>query len=446
MHRLVTTFLLLGFLPVWVQAQASPQTVALVGARVIDGTGRAPIENAVVLITGGKIQMVGKNGAVPIPKQTREINASGKTLMPALVDLHTHLGQSINGLDPASDAYNEENLRTQLARLLAYGVGTVAVMGTDRDLIYTLREEQRAGKLTGAHFFTAGRGFGMKGGFPAGSSMNWDVYRPATAEEARRDVRELAAQHPDFVKLWLDDGYGRMPKMPPEIYGAIIDEAHRHKLRVLAHVYYLADAKGLPAAGVDALAHSVRDQAVDRELIEGMKARNTIYLATLVRDESTFAYADGPAWLGDPFFQEGLLPGVLEKLQSTAFREHSAASPDLANNRASLAMAERNLKTLYEAAVRVGFGTDAGPPGRFLGYFEHRELQLMVESGLTPIQAITCATHNAAGFLGTDFGTIEPSKRADFLLLDANPLADIRNTEKLAAVWEGGKPIKPIAD
>jgi imidazolonepropionase-like amidohydrolase len=127
--------------------------------------------------------------------------------MPALVDLHTHLGQSINGLDPASDAYNEENLRTQLARLLAYGVGTVAVMGTDRDLIYTLREEQRAGKLTGAHFFTAGRGFGMKGGFPAGSSMNWDVYRPATAEEARRDVRELAAQHPDFVKLWLDDGW-----------------------------------------------------------------------------------------------------------------------------------------------------------------------------------------------------------------------------------------------
>jgi imidazolonepropionase-like amidohydrolase len=262
-----------------------------------------------------------------------------------------------------------------------------------------------------------------------------------TPDEARAEVRELAAHHPAYVKIWVDDSYGRTPKMPAEVYRAIIDEAHRHDLRVLAHVYYLADAKGLLAAGVDGLAHSVRDQPVDDELARALRARNAIYLATLVRDESTFAYAGPPVWLGDAFFQAGLLPAVLEKLRSPAFQQHAAADRDLARNRASLAMAEKNLKALYLAGVRVGFGTDAGMPGRFLGYFEHRELQLMVEAGLTPMQAIVCATRNAAGFLGNDFGALRYGQRADFLVLDANPLDDIRNTEKIAAVWQAGKPV-----
>jgi imidazolonepropionase-like amidohydrolase len=364
--------------------------------------------------------------------------------MPALVDLHTHLGQTINGFDPAADAYTEQNIRAQLEHLLAYGVGAVAVMGTDRDLIHRLREEQQAGNLAGAHFYTGGQGFGAKGGVPGGAGAAWDVHRPDTPDEARAEVRELAAHHPSYVKIWVDDSYGRAPKMRPQVYRAIIDEAHRYQLRVLAHVYYLADAKSLLAAGVDGLAHSVRDQPVDQELIAALKARNVIYLATLVRDESTFAYAGPPAWLGDAFFQAGLLPGVLEKLQSTEFRAHAAADRDLARNRASLTMAEKNLKTLIQAGVRVGFGTDAGMPSRFLGYFEHRELQLMVEAGLTPMQAIMCATHNAANFLSHDFGTLEPGQRADILVLDANPLEDIHNTEKIAAIWQAGKPLKPL--
>jgi len=444
MHRLVKILLGLMFLPVLGAAQTSREKVALVGGRVIDGTGRPPIENGVVLIVGAKIQAVGIKDAVKIPPDARKVDVSGKTLMPTLVDLHTHLGQTINGLDPAPDAYSESNIRAQLARLLAYGIGTVGIMGTDRDLIYTLREEQQAGIFPGARFFTAGRGFGAKGGAPGGAGAAWDVYRPATPEEARAEVRELATHHPSYVKIWVDDSYGRAPKMPPEVYRAIIDEAHRNQLRVLAHVYYLADAKSLLAAGVDGLAHSVRDEPVDDELIRALKARNVIYLATLVRDESTFAYAGPPAWLGDAFFQAGLLPGVLEKLESPAFRQHAAADRDLARNRASLAMAEKNLKALYLAGVRVGFGTDAGMPGRFLGYFEHRELQLMVEAGLTPRQAIGCATRNAAGFLGPDFGTLRSGSRADILVLNANPLDDIRNSEKIAAVWQAGKLVKPI--
>ncbi len=426
-------------------AQTGSGRVALVGGRVIDGTGNAPMEDATVLISGGTIQAIGAKNAIRIPAGVHKIDVTDRTLMPLLVDDHAHLGQTINGLDPSPDAYTEENIRAQLEHLLAYGVGTIAVMGTDRDLIYELRSEQEAGKLPGAHFYTAGRGFGVKGGAPGGAGAAWDVNRPDTAEEARAEVREVAAHHPSFVKIWVDDSYGRAPKMKPEIYRAIVDEAHRHQLRALAHVYYLDDAKSLLAAGIDGLMHSIRDQPVDPEVIAALKAHNVLYVPTLVRDESTFIYADGPPWLDDPFFRAGVLPAVLDKLQSAAFRQHAASDPDVGKNSDSQRMAEVNLKTLFDAGVRVGFGTDAGMPGRFLGYFEHRELQLMVQSGLTPMQAIVCATRTAAGFLARDIGTLQPGQRANIMVLDANPLDDIRNTEKISAIWRGGNPVKPIS-
>lgn len=446
MRRFVKFLTALTFLLMLAVAPADSQTTAtaLIGARIIDGTGRPPIENGVVLMDHGRIEAVGKAGAVRIPEDAHRENLAGKTIMPALVDNHTHLGQTVNGLDPSPDAYTRQNIQAQLAHLVAYGVGAIAVMGTDRDLIYTLRDEEHAGELSGARIYTAGRGFGVKGGFPPGKGDAWDVFRPETPARARADVQGLALHHPDYVKLWVDDGYGKYPKMRPEIYQAIIEEAHRNHLRALAHVYYLADAKALLAAGIDGLMHSVRDQPVDQELISALKAHHVLYVPTLVRDESLFAYADALPWLSDPFFRAGLLPAVIEKLESQAFRQHAASDPDLEKNRASLAMGERNLKTLYAAGVRVGFGTDAGVPGRFLGYFEHRELQLMVQAGLTPMQAIVCATHNAGDFLDHDIGTLEPHKSANLLVLDGNPLDDIRNTEKLVEVWHNGESVKPI--
>jgi len=427
-------------------ARSNSNAVVVRGARLIDGTGRPPVEDAVLVIEAGRIRAVGASGAVSIPKGAKEIDLRGKTLMPALIDLHTHLGQTRDGLDAAPRSYTTENIRGQLERLLAYGVGTVVCLGSDDDLIYELRDEQGAGKVDGARFLTAGRGFGVVGGYPPGTA-NGDRYRPKTPEEARASVRELARHRPDFVKIWVDDDFGRLPKMQPEICRAIIAEAHRLKLRVVAHVFYLADAKSLVAAGVDALGHSVRDLPVDRELIDALNARGVLYIPTLVRDESTFAYASGPEWLRDPFFQGGLAPTVLATLGSPQFKERFSANPDLARYREAFEMGKRNLKTLLDAGVRIGFGTDAGPPLRFQGYFEHRELQLMVESGLSPMQAIVCATRNAGEFLGSDYrlGTLAPGKQADFLVLDANPLENIHNTEKLSAVWQAGTPIRPIS-
>jgi len=441
MNARLQTLLALSLLPGMAAARSASNAVVVRGVRLIDGTGRPPIENAALVIEGGRIRSVGESGAVRVPKGAKEIDLRGKTLMPALIDLHTHLGLTRNGLEAAPGSYTTENIRAQLERLLAYGVGTVVCLGTDEDLIYELRDEQRAGKLPGARFLTAGRGFGVVGGFPPGMGAG-DRYRPKTPEEARAQVRELARHHPDFVKMWVDDDFGRLPKMRPEVYRAIIAEAHRHKLRAVAHVFYLADAKALLDAGVDALGHSIRDLPVDRELIDALKARGVIYIPTLVRDESTFAYAQGPEWLGDGFFQAGLAPTVMATLESPQFKERFSANPDLARYRAALEMGKRNLKTLLDAGVRIGFGTDAGPPLRFQGYFEHRELQLMVESGLSPLQAIVCATRHAGEFLGraSRLGTLAPGQLADFLVLDVNPLEDIRNTEKLSAVWQAGTP------
>jgi imidazolonepropionase-like amidohydrolase len=440
--------LLAGLAPL--RGQETPAATILEGALLIDGSGRPPLANSVLIVEDGRIRAIGKLGAMRYPEGAEIVNLRGKTIIPALINLHGHLGQTRDGFNAAADGYTADNLRDQLAKYLAYGVGTVVSLGTDQDLIYPLRDAQRAGELAGARLYTAGRGFGVKDGFPPGGAPKVkgaaDRYRPQTPEQARAEVRELAAHKPDFVKMWVDDDFGRLPKMKPEIFRAIIEEAHQQGLRVIAHVFHLDDAKALVQAGVDGLGHSVRDQAVDADLISAMKARGVFLIPTLVRDESTFAYGDPPRWLDDPFFQAGLELGVLTALKSPAFINQNRANPDRPRLRAALAMGKKNLKTLFDAGVRIGFGTDSGPPTRFQGFFEHRELQLMVESGLTPLQAIAAATRTSAEILGaaSEFGTLAPGRQADFLVLDASPLEDIHNTEELSAVWQAGKPLPPV--
>jgi imidazolonepropionase-like amidohydrolase len=297
--------------------------------------------------------------------------------------------------------------------------------------------------VSGARLYTAGRGFLE---FTGKANPSDHRYRPQTPEEARTDVRELAPHHPDFIKMWVDDGLGHGVKIKPEIYQAIIDEAHKQHIRVFAHEYYLGDAKALLAAGLDGFAHSIRDQAVDNDLMQAMKAHGVFLIPTLVRDEVLFAYADNLKWLDDPFFQAGFEPGALAYVRSPENVEKGRKDPDIAKYRAGLEMAKKNLKTLSDSGVKIAFGTDSGIPTRFPGYFEHRELQLMVEAGLTPMQAIVAATGTNAEILGgvKQFGTLQSGRRADFLVLDANPLDDIHNTERLAAVWQSGKIVPSV--
>lgn len=424
-------------------AQAKSRPIVLKGALLIDGTGRPPIENSVLVVEADKVRAAGKAGSVRIPKGADVRDMSGKTIMPALINVHGHLGIT-SGLDQTAKNYTEENIEGQLNKYLAYGVATVGSFGQDRDLIYEIRDAQRAGKIGGARFYTAGRGFSDAGG---PSNPLDRRYHAKTPDEARADVRELAEHHPDFVKIWVDDDLGRTPKMQPEVYQAIIDEAHRHQLRVFSHMFYLADAKGLLSAGIDGFAHSIRDQPVDNELIAAMKTRNIFLIPTLVRDESTFCYAEGPSWLDDPFFQAGVGSDVLAALRGPALMGKFRNDPYLPKLRAAFEMGKKNLKALSDAGVKIAFGTDSGAAGyRFQGFFEHRELQLMVEAGLTPMQAIVAATGTSAEVLRgeKEFGTLQPGRQANFLVLDANPLEDIHNTEKLSAVWQAGKTVQSI--
>src|SRR5579864_6268468 len=425
-------------------AQAKTQRVVLKGARLIDGTGRPAIENSVLVIEGDRVVAAGKAGAVSIPKDAVVQDLSGKTIMPALINLHGHLGLSSNGADAIPGHYTQENVVKQLNKYLSYGVATVASFGQDEDAIFSVRDGQHAGNVGGARVYTAGHGFLE---YTGKSYPNDSRYRPQTADEARADVRELAVHHPDYIKMWVDDGLGHGTKMQPAVYQAIIDEAHKQHIRVFAHEFYLGDAKSLLAAGLDGFAHSIRDQPVDDDLMKTMKARNVFLIPTLVRDEVLFAYADNLPWLNDPFFLAGLEPGALAIIRSPENIDKGRKDPDIAKYRAGLQMGKKNLKTLSDAGAKIAFGTDSGIPTRFPGYFEHRELQLMVEAGLTPMQAIVAATGTNAEILGgaKEFGTLQPGRKADFMVLDGNPLDDIHNTEKLSAVWQSGKTVPSVS-
>jgi imidazolonepropionase-like amidohydrolase len=270
-------------------------------------------------------------------------------------------------------------------------------------------------------------------------------FEAATPQAAAAAVDQLAAQHPDLVKIWVDDHAGKLPKIPHEISTAIIQAAHLHGLKVVAHIFYLQDAKQLAAAGIDGFAHSVRDRPVDDELIRLMKQHGTWQMAaTLAREASMFSFVKPAPVLDDPLFAEAVPSDVVATLKSPAYQQKMTSDPEYAHFAQYLRTAQQNLKRLAEAGVRYGFGTDSGPPARFAGYFEHWEAELMVQSGLTPQQVITAATRSAAEFLGRskDLGSLEPGKWADFVVLSANPLVDIRNTRTIEHVYIAGNQVR----
>ncbi len=423
---------------------ATAETTVLEDFTLIDGTGRAPVPNAALVVTDGRIVYAGPRDAMTAPAGARRIDLAGKYVMPGIINLHAHLAMT-DGLSQSAKNFTRANLEKQLATYASYGVTAVVSMGTDQDLVYQVRAEQRSGRPSLTRIFTAGRGFTGKAGYPTSApGMKGVPFEVSTEAEVRRAVAQLADKKVDIVKIWVDDHLGREPKIPMEMCRAIIENAHRHGLKVAAHVFYLDDAKKLVAAGLDGLAHSVRDRPVDGELIRLMKDKGAWQAAaTLTREVSTFIYAKPHPFLDDPFFVRSAPADVVATLKSRAYGEKIQADPDLAKYPEFLETAKKNLKALWEAGVNIGFGTDTGPPARFPGYFEHWELELMVESGLTPAEAIRAATSRAAEFVGAgdELGSLEKGRWADLIVLDKDPLADIRNTRSISAVWIAGNRV-----
>ena len=417
---------------------------ALTHVRVIDGTGHAPLEDATVVIQGNHILAV-QPGSGAIPSGARVLDLHGDTVMPSLINAHGHLALVQDGQNSAT-AYTAENVLSELRQYESYGVTAMLSLGLNRDLLYAIRQQQRQGKLDGATVFTADRGIGVPDAAPPLPAAPDQMYRPASVDEARATVDAIAKRHPDIIKIWVDSLGGTKPTMSPEIYRAVIQEAHKHHLRVAAHVYYLADAKSLVNDGVDVLAHSVRDKPVDQELISAIKRRGVWYIPTLTVDESFYIYAEHPGFMQLNFFKEAISPVLLSMLTSDAYSKKVNDDPKTAQHKADFAMDQRNLKTLYDAGVLVGFGTDSGAmPTRIPGFSEHRELEDMVQAGLTPMQAIVCATSSNAMLLGIEAtrGTLRPGKRADLIVLAANPLDDITNTRSIVTIFHDGRTVAP---
>ncbi len=416
-------------------AQPASQVTVLQGGRIIDGNGGAPMDGNIV-IRDGRIDAVQASGTQP-PAGAKVVDMRGKTLMPALIAGHAHLGIT-DGTTSGAANITEANVTRQLQKYMRHGIGTVAVFGTDHHFIFKMRDDQRAGKLALPTILTAGHGFGVKDGAPPIAMGMDQVYRPTTVAAVRDDFKKLVALKPDLVKVWVDDfGDKKTSKMDPALYREVIQQAHRHGLKVAAHVYYLEDAKRLARDGVDLFGHSVRDKPVDDELVKLMKQKNIAYIPTLDLDEAFFVYADKPDWMGQPFFKQSLDQGVWEWLNSPNYKVKEISKKDLT-------VAKANALALHKAGIKVGLGTDSGATiPRIQGFAEHRELELLTIAGFTPMQALQAATTVNAAILGIDKerGALVAGKQADILVLDANPLDDIRNTRKIHALWLCGVPV-----
>ncbi|HEX8029999.1 MAG TPA: amidohydrolase family protein [Vicinamibacterales bacterium] len=402
---------------------AAAQSTAFVGGRVIDGTGRV-IENGTVVITGAKITAVGL-ASTPVPAGATRVDLKGKTILPGLVNAHGHVAAT-TGLrsDPAS--YTRDNLLRQLRTYAMYGITTVYSLGDDQAAGFELRNEN-------------GTAVDRAKVFVAGPVINGD-----TAEAARAMADKVAQMKPDLLKIRVDDNLGTSKKMPEVAWRATIEVAHARKLPIAVHIYWLADAKATLLAGADMIAHSVRDVPVDDQFINALKSRDVCYSPTFTRELSTFIYDATPSWVDDPFFLKGVEKGVPEQLKDPKRQEqvrNSGAWKSGQQYKAGLEVAKKNLKTLSDRGVRIAFGTDTGPPGRFQGFFEHLELEMMVEAGLTPMQAIVSATGDAARCHGKagEFGSLVSGAAADLLILNANPLENIRNSRSIDAIWINGK-------
>ena len=390
-------------------AHAQPAVRAFTGATLIDGTDRAPVPNATIVVRGGKVVAAGPAGAVSIPAGAERVSLVGKTVIPGLINAHGH----VNG---------PEDLRTYAA----YGITTVYSLGGEPASVFEARARQDGPSLDRSRVFVAG-----------------PVLTPTTPDEARTQVAGVAAQKVDMVKIRVDDNLGTTQKMTPEVYRAVIDEAHKRGLRVAAHLFYLADAKSLLASGADLVAHSVRDTDVDAELIAALKSRGVCVSPTLMREVSTFVYESTPAFFSDPFFLAHANAEWVSTLKQPARQEAMRTSQSAQRYKAALEVAKRNVKKLSDAGVPIAMGTDTGPTGRFQGYFELMEIEMMVQAGLTPRQALASATRDAARCMKLDreLGTLEAGKRADFVVLDASPLTDIANIRRIASVWISGNQI-----
>ena len=400
------------------------------GARVWDGTGAPLTEPSVLQVAGGRILSVtpldeGTDMAAAAAEAgVTGVDATGQYIVPGLINAHGHVGGTWNGRMAVDYA---DYATAELERYARFGVTTVNSLGGDREPAFALRDAS----------------WGDPGSARARLLVAGPVVTGSTPEQAATATDAAAAMGPDWIKIRVDDNLGTTSKMSPEAYAAVISGARDHGLRVASHLFYHEDAKGLLRAGTGMVAHSIRDEAVDDETIGLFRETGVCYVPTLTREVSTYAYGERPAFFDDSFLMSDVDMAQVEAVSDPERQARVRASGAAEAYGRALGVAQANLASLVESGVPVAFGTDSGPMGRFQGYFEHMEMGLMAEAGLPPEQILRSATGAAADCLGRDdIGTLEAGRRADFIILGANPLEDVANMRSIEGVWVGGDRVE----
>ena len=424
---------------------AQSNVVIYEGARLIIGDASAPIESGAFIVRDGHITAIGKKGSIKPPAGAAHVDLTGKTVMPAMNNVHLHVGYE-GYVSWSVENHTPENVLDHLEREAFYGVGTAMSMGEQPvDFAITFQQDQLANKFPPAARFFFAAGFAPPGGGPdalliQGTAPLHAVNEVSTADEAVATVRKLAARNIKELKFWVDNrdnNRGSLKKMPPEVYTALIEEAHKHGMIVHAHATNLPDQKAVVQAGVDVLVHTLLTEKVDDEFVAILKAKRPYWAPVMgLGDRSELCDGD------NPFIEQVLPDGVIADIK--AGRTWLPSPPCPAPPTAQFAQREENLKYNFPkyiaAGARIVLGTDAGVSAKYsYGFAEHHELGMYVRLGLTPAEAIVAATSRPTEVLRIkDTGLLAKGKRADFLVLNANPLQNIRNTREIDSVYLAG--------
>jgi imidazolonepropionase-like amidohydrolase len=426
------------------QGRQTTSATVFEGARLVIGDASTPIENGAVLVQDGRIVAVGPSGQVKAPPSAVHVDVRGKTMMPAMINAHVHIGYEGYTSWGATN-YTAGNVLDHLQREAYYGVGATQSVGSSptRESLQ-FQKDQQAGKFAPAARYFFMPGMAPQNGGPdavlrEATTPLHVVNEVSTADEARAAVKVMAGQSIRQVKIWVDDRRGTYPKMTPEVFSAVIDEAHRHRMIVNAHATTLLDQKAVIRAGADVLVHVVQNEKVDDELLALVKEHKPYWATVIGLGDRTEVCEH------DRFFEEALPSSVVAAIRAT--KEPKPLAPSCGPPSPNAARREEilsyNFQKMIAAGMRLVLGTDTGiHPGHTFGTGDHHELARWVQLGLSPADAIVAATSRPAQLLNIpDMGMLAPGKSADFVVLDANPLDDIHNTRKIASVYLRGQKL-----